>query len=302
MRLIDEISLMGPETVILTGGEPLLRSDLAFLVSYIRSRRMSCNLITNGIRLNAGRLRELCDAGLNGLTLSVDTFRDDILMSNRGISAKRIEAALNTIAAALRNGTQLRVMLSCVITKNTIGYLADFALATAQRYGSRISVSFQLCNSMPTTRHDIAHMLPSQSLSRSLQGDISQLIQLKSKGISIINSVPYLKHIPRFLNEHKMPKAFCCTAGFAWITIGPKLQLLPCWNLKSVGDLNVTSLREAWNSSKYNRIRLNMLKGVCPKCWTACYHWELPPFVKRLRLRALGMLWLQHSTKSISTS
>ena len=75
-RLVGIFAGLGVEKIRLTGGEPLLRHDLATLVALIR-RRPALNdiaLTTNGILL-ARHAAELRAAGLGRVTVSLDTLK-----------------------------------------------------------------------------------------------------------------------------------------------------------------------------------------------------------------------------------
>ena len=69
---------LGVEKVRLTGGEPLLRRDLARLVRLLRQDRRITEvaLTTNGILL-ADHAQELYEAGLDRVTVSLDTLRPE---------------------------------------------------------------------------------------------------------------------------------------------------------------------------------------------------------------------------------
>ena len=76
--VVEAFSRLGVERVRLTGGEPLLRRDLPRLVSLLAGtgRLSDLALTTNGILL-AGSARELRQAGLHRVTVSLDTLRRD---------------------------------------------------------------------------------------------------------------------------------------------------------------------------------------------------------------------------------
>ncbi len=69
---------LGVEKVRLTGGEPLLRRDLARLVRLLRQDRRITEvaLTTNGVLL-ADHAQELYEAGLDRVTVSLDTLRPE---------------------------------------------------------------------------------------------------------------------------------------------------------------------------------------------------------------------------------
>jgi cyclic pyranopterin phosphate synthase len=77
-RLVDAFTEVGVEKVRLTGGEPLLRRDLARLVEILAAKPAIRDfaMTTNGVDL-ASRARELAEAGLHRITVSLDTLRSD---------------------------------------------------------------------------------------------------------------------------------------------------------------------------------------------------------------------------------
>jgi MoaA/NifB/PqqE/SkfB family radical SAM enzyme len=73
--LIDQICAFGdpPSLFVLTGGDPMRRSDLADLVRYAVAKRMIVALTSSGTAAaTRARLRELKDAGLSRIAVSLD--------------------------------------------------------------------------------------------------------------------------------------------------------------------------------------------------------------------------------------
>ncbi len=77
-RLVDVFTAFGVDKVRLTGGEPLLRKNLPALIDKLSQKTAVADLAltTNGVLL-AGAARELRDAGLHRITVSLDTLRPD---------------------------------------------------------------------------------------------------------------------------------------------------------------------------------------------------------------------------------
>src|SRR5467141_2080858 len=103
VRLVDVFTSLGVEDVRLTGGEPLLRRDLARLVQMLAAnpRIRDLALTTNGV-LFAEHAEELRAAGLHRVTLSLDTLRPErfLALTGRDTHAQ----VLAGIAAASRSG------------------------------------------------------------------------------------------------------------------------------------------------------------------------------------------------------
>jgi radical SAM enzyme (rSAM/lipoprotein system) len=61
-------------TVVITGGEPLLRSDLAQCGKRLRENGFRWGIVTNGFAYNADIHAQLLSAGMGAITLSLDGF------------------------------------------------------------------------------------------------------------------------------------------------------------------------------------------------------------------------------------
>lgn len=63
--------------VIISGGEPLMRKDLASVGRALYDRGYPWGMVTNGLALTEARFRELRRAGLRSITVSLDGLKDD---------------------------------------------------------------------------------------------------------------------------------------------------------------------------------------------------------------------------------
>jgi GTP 3',8-cyclase len=116
-RLVEVFTLLGVEDVRLTGGEPLLRRDLASLVRMLADnpRIRDLAMTTNGV-LFAERAEELRAAGLHRVTLSLDTLRPErfLALTGRDTHAQ----VLAGIKAARRAGFG-KLKLDTVVLRGT---------------------------------------------------------------------------------------------------------------------------------------------------------------------------------------
>ena len=111
LRLAALFARCGIDTVRVTGGEPLVRKNVAQLVAGLKAtpgiRRVT--LTTNAVLL-AEQLPALLDAGLDSVNISLDTLRPEVF---RQITARDDFAAVQAgLQAALQSG--LPVKLNCV--------------------------------------------------------------------------------------------------------------------------------------------------------------------------------------------
>lgn len=75
-RRIDALHRLGSANITLLGGEPLMHPDISELVSYC-ARKSNVSMVTNGFLLRNSVIEEMNAAGLNNLTVSVDTLHAD---------------------------------------------------------------------------------------------------------------------------------------------------------------------------------------------------------------------------------
>ena len=87
--------------IAITGGEPLLRPDLADCGRVLREHGFRWGIVTNGMLYNEARHRELLDAGMSSVTVSLDGLEaTHNWLRNHPQSFQRALAALRLIASA----------------------------------------------------------------------------------------------------------------------------------------------------------------------------------------------------------
>ena len=80
LKVLDEIKLHqdpGKVMVITTGGEPMMRRDLALCGKEISQRGFVWGMVSNGMTLTPAKLNEFVDNGLQSIAVSFDGFEDD---------------------------------------------------------------------------------------------------------------------------------------------------------------------------------------------------------------------------------
>ncbi|MER6949773.1 pyrroloquinoline quinone biosynthesis protein PqqE [Nonomuraea sp. NPDC000554] len=98
-RVIEEAAALGVVHAHLSGGEPLLRADLADIVATAEQEGVYTQLVTSGVGLTERRLGELAAAGLRSVQLSVQAAtvgESDRIAGRRSFARKERAAALVT--------------------------------------------------------------------------------------------------------------------------------------------------------------------------------------------------------------
>jgi len=121
-RRIDKLDELGVQVYDFLGGETLLHPDIAELVRYTKAKRGGSNLatiITNGFLLTEKMVRDLDDAGLDFMQVSVDSLE----------RTEHSDKALKSILPRLRmlgNEAKFQVEIQTVLNDQTLETYEEF--------------------------------------------------------------------------------------------------------------------------------------------------------------------------------
>lgn len=250
-RLDDYLPILrklDPLTVVITGGEPLVRKDLEAIINRIKRgmRFVYLSLTTSGYLLTVERGLALWRAGLDHLTVSLD-FLGEEHDRNRG-RAGLYQHIAEVIPALVREGVD-NIVLNTIIMEDNLTMLPAIA-KQAKDWGCRVSFS---------TYHHLkvgnwSHRVKEERLSE-LRGVIEELIGLKRTLGNITNSDFYLRRVPMF---------FAGNGGIGGCLAGIRLlQVTPDGHIKRCADKEVLGHWTEFDPRAVSRTS-------CTECWYAC--------------------------------
>ncbi|MEQ1858721.1 MAG: pyrroloquinoline quinone biosynthesis protein PqqE [Chthoniobacteraceae bacterium] len=240
---LAQAAAVGVVQVGFSGGEPLLRRDLAEIVASARAAGLYSNLITSGVGLGAERARSLRDAGLDSVQLSFQA--DDPALAD-AIAGTRAHAQKLNAAAAIRDAG-LPLTANVVLHRHNIDRLAgiiDFIAALGAR-------RVELAN---TQYYGWAWLNRAQLMPTREQVERAAAIAAAPRdGLEIIY-VP-----PDYYDDRPKP----CLHGWgqSHLTIAPGGEVLPCptaWSIPGLEFENVRArpLAEIWrDGASFNAFR-----------------------------------------------
>ncbi len=121
-RVIDNLEQASVPIISFSGGEPLVRDDIFELTRYASDKGIYVGLATNGTRITKNKARQMKDAGINFVQISVDGSTADSHDSFRGLTGmfdKSIEGIKNCVEQ------DFFVNISTVATKHNVSEIPE---------------------------------------------------------------------------------------------------------------------------------------------------------------------------------
>ncbi len=135
--VLDQARELGVLQVHFSGGEPVLRPDLAGLVAHARALGMYTNLITSGVGLSHGRLDRLGAAGIDHVQLSVQHADTPAADAIAGLPTHERKIA----AAALIRQSGLPLTINVVLHAANVDQLSAIAAFAADLGADRLELA-----------------------------------------------------------------------------------------------------------------------------------------------------------------
>ena len=154
-RLMDDPVLSGTETVFFGGmGEPLVHPAIANMVALASARGKKVELVTNGTLLTAGKARELLNAGVSRIWVSIDELYENYGKIQIGSDFNLVLGNLEAFNA-LRAGIGVRLGMTAVVMRDNIASLRRIR-EFAEHFGAD---DLNLSHIIPNRAEDIEQAL-----------------------------------------------------------------------------------------------------------------------------------------------
>jgi MoaA/NifB/PqqE/SkfB family radical SAM enzyme len=252
-----------PLVVVFTGGEPMIRRDLAPIVKAIHDLPgyRYLTLLTHGGFLNEKKIADLVGAGINQINISMN-YPDARQDKERGIPGlfKRLEA---TVPKLVREGTRCFTFASMLMVDNM--HDAEPLVRLAHAWG--INIAFSGYNDMKNGNQ--AHFVDEAKMAE-FRRVCRRIIDLKRELGNVMTSDYFFETLPDFYAKREIGG---CRAGQIMIHVSPKGMVQPCAELGAVAHFKEFVAKDYPGPN-------------CGKCFDACRAEPQAP----LTLRRIGEL------------
>lgn len=258
--VIDDILSFSEPTVILTGGEPLMRPDVFDIIEYGNDRGLRMVIAVNGTLLNGPSAERLKASGIKRVSLSIDGKDARRHDGFRGVGGS-FEAV--TGAAGTLERTGLPFQINTTVTTLNVDDL-DAIYALVRFLGA---VAWHVFLLVPVGR---GTGLKGKELSAEAYEEVLHRLRAIEKRGELEMKVTCAPHYYRIVKEGGgTPKSAGCLAGKSFMFISHRGLAQPCGYLEiDSGNVRRDGVRKVWQGSEvFGHLRdIASYQGKCAAC------------------------------------
>jgi MoaA/NifB/PqqE/SkfB family radical SAM enzyme len=262
----EKMKKLGVSYVVITGGEPLLRKDIVEIVNIFSKLGMSTRLQTNGLLLTEEKLDKLIKAGLNDITISIDTLdnkkQDEICgIKNINVSDKALEKLKlvskkmpksMTVANIVFSHKNIDEIIKLIKVLDGLNVWPTFCpVSLAEDSGNQLFKA-NAC-SFNFTKKDL----------EKIDTIFKEIFRLKKQGYKISISSKYLKQSLEYIKTGN--KKWKCDAGKLYFVIFPKGQFSLCDDVETKYNILDKDFMKNYKSKKMKNF-MKKSRDNCEGC------------------------------------
>ncbi len=273
LEIMLRLKSLGVAILNIGGGEPTLRDDIDQIVA-AATPHFTVRMQTNGVGLSEDRIRAIVNAGLQGVSVSLDTLdseRFDELCAMKG----SWEGAVRTMLAFGRHMPRRGPLLimNCVVSKmnhRELPAMARFANALGFRaaFVPVLSAVDADAEKKSYFRRSVPHLLPSEAERTALKNSYAQVIAAAKAGLPIANSLEFLHDCIRYADVGK--RGWTCEAGALFVVVARDGKVGLCSEIPPEDNILEDRAFEELRSGRWAREREEAVLN-CPDCMHPCF-------------------------------
>ncbi len=260
VRIIDDIAAFATPTIILTGGEPLLRKDIFDIIEHATAKGLRTVIAVNGTLVDRAVAVRLKEAGILRVSMSIDG-KDRATHD----SFRRVSGSFDAVMQAGRilREVGLPFQINTTVTRlNSADLPAIYGLVKGMG-----AVAWHTFLLVPVGRGE---GLKGEELNAAMYEDVLNWMYEREEEHEIEMKVTCAPHYYRIVKERVgTPKSAGCLAGKSFLFISHTGIAQPCGYLESpCGDIRKDGVRQVGEGSEqFASIRdLRKYKGKCGRC------------------------------------
>ena len=272
IKLADVLDRLHAGVILLTGGEPFLRADIAEIIGIFSGKNFTVRLQTNGVLATEEKIRAAYSAGMEEVTVSLDSLipeTSDAITGQQGSWHKIIDS--------LARFSQILPTRNSVIGINTVVCRQNIREVTSIiKFATEIGFYSSLIPVHTASSDSDDFIIRKHAPGFSFQKEdfemidevYREIINMKRQGYNIYNSYKFLRNSPVFLKTGRV--AWHCDSPSLYFAISPSGKFLPCVDIKTSVSMIDGDFCNLYNSKSFQSSIQEKVKK-CSGCFYACW-------------------------------
>jgi len=265
--VLDEVASRGNKTmIVLTGGEPLARTDLEDMIQHGAHLGLSMVVGTNGTLLTSRRVTSLKASGALGVGISVDSLEQVQHDKFRGLNGSW-EKTFKGIQHCREQDLSFQIHFT--VTRNNYTELNDI-IEFSDKNGARVlNLFFLICTGRAESTSDINPDQYEQVLTETIKAQLDYPDMIIRP-----RCAPHFKRIAHQLNPESPITRISgfdgdgCIAGIHYCRVAPNGDVTACPYIDTAsGNIRQQTFLSIWDKApEFQSLRSPELTGACGEC------------------------------------
>lgn len=272
LRALSELAdWLGPFKLNISGGEPMVHKDILRILRHATGRGILAGIVSNGTLIDERVADQLAEMGLFNVSISLDGFKPETHLAFRGRGWDKTMAAFQHLKAArARHGADLRILVKFTLMGPNLDEALD-ALRWARDEGLD-GVMMQPLE----LRHedtDLQHLWPHDL--EHLDRTVDALLEMKKQGYPLLNDTAHIRKFKLYFRAEitrtasLMARSGTCHVGVTNFFIGSNGDVVTCFYMDPIGNLQTQTPQEIW-ASALARKRREEIRTCDRDCLLTC--------------------------------
>ena len=270
----------------ISGGEPLIRSDIYDILSLCGKQEFRTSLNSNLYNVGEDEARQLVDSGISSIQLSLHGPSEihDFIVRKKGAFESVINAVRNIQDYKCKTGTEHpKLTICCVVSKHnqynlvqTLNVVKELEVDTLFFHFIEWQDELLLKECDRKSRAEMTEREILQIDTENLMSQIEEIVSiaksLKTKIFFHPIDYPLTKEqLERWHYDPEFTQVKNCFYLWMEMRIDPYGWVLPCYYIdQPMGNIKMQALKDIWNCGGYRDLRKQISDGLLPMCYKCC--------------------------------
>jgi len=298
--LLHELSSLGTKSLCISGGEPLLKKGVFFIIQEAKEKGLKVEIITNGTLISDAIAKKLISSNIDLITFSIDAPRANLHDQIRGVhgsweKATQAMAKLNNLRK--QANSQLRLAIDFLVTRTNYHLIPDmidlkFKLGFDEIHFLPVIGKTPAAKELFLTINNLkwlkVNLEPIRAKMESQNLPTSKLTPLFSICNDMENAIEGRYFVCDMTLSEEIKREILCFMPWIGATIDPFGNVYPCcfactfqnlsqdlnhafWGYENycMGNLKQKSFKEIWHGELFRMFRE---KFKCPPNFPMCHY------------------------------